>query len=409
MGNEWQQLLSEVKKAASDRSPEKQALLNDLVLKAEVLLLNSSSPSGSESETESLLRTILSVFSESPERENIAGLYLRVARWAEWNGKNEFAVALFKKCGAEAARNQNIALQVQALEELGEVYRRRGEFAQASECQSNAGNLAASNGLDALNAHAINNLGVIDVETGNLDSAESKFRSALALAENSQEDILKGHLLNNLGVIQSIRGNFQQAYTEFIRALPIRKACNDVQGFIETSHNLGKCMMEMAEYDTSGDYINQALNHARSLGNAYLIADILLSRAELMLKISQYEIAVKCAEEALAEFKKFNDPLGCADAIRIIGSGFLSNGRLEEAENFLRNAQKIAREYAHPLGVAETSELLMEVHFQLKNFSRFEAAYRQAKNAFTAINNQSALNRLNSRYNEIKLMISAAE
>jgi tetratricopeptide (TPR) repeat protein len=389
----WQKLLARVKRAASDRSADNQDLYIKLADQAELLLMQSSLQDSFKSDPTAIVPILDQLLNElirvCPKGKK-PGLFLRAARWAESSGITTFAERMFQMMGTSAAEIDNFELHTQALEELGEVYRRQGEFEKARICQEDARVTAHQQNLTALEAHAVNNLGVIDVETGNFDNAGEKFETALELAEISGETLLLGHLYNNIGVIYCLKGLPEKAYSELNRAMALRANAHDDKGYIETCHNLGKCLMDLEKYKESSEFLTEALNKARNLRIAFIEADILLSRADLMLRISQFEIALQCAREALASHKKMDNPLGVADAMRLSGTILLKLGKKSEAIQMLLTAYGIVEKIGHPNGCAEVSEVLMAIYLEAGNSSEAEKYFRIAHQVYLNLQNPAA-------------------
>jgi len=395
---DWLQLLNELKTVKSKKGWSRKSWIEDLTVRAEVLLIEADENhlSINFEEIKNILDILLGHLRKFGDYSQIIYMDMRAARWAERVGLFDYAVELFTDAVKTALENDSPGNQIQAMEELGEVLRKSARFQQAEKCQEEAYKLAESNELSRLQAHALNNLGVIRVEQGRLSDGEDKFREALELLIADSDPQLEAHLLNNLGVIQSIRGNSEEAYTELTRALAIREQIHDQRGYAETCHNIGMVMNDLGRYKDSEGYLEKALNIAGNLGEGPLLSNIRLAKADLMLNLCLYEIAMRCALEALVPLRKMNDPLGISDALRIAGVSLLRLANHRKARDLLSEALKIAQTHNHVQGIAQICESLAELELSSGSTKKFQDFFESSKKAYQTLDNRDALERLKS-------------
>jgi tetratricopeptide (TPR) repeat protein len=325
-------------------------------------------------------------------------LLLKTARWAERHGFIDEAEQLYKNTGDAAVSAGDPEKYIQSLEELGELYRRCGRFKDAERCQNLALNSAQTHHIPQLAAHAMNNLGIIATEQGRLTPARDLFSNALDLLENDPEPLLEGHLYNNLGVLLCIEGRPEAAYPEFQRALTYRRQANDEKGFAETAHNLGMAMMDMGRFEDAEEHLGHALELSRKTKEKRLQGNILLSKAQLLLKLKLYPVALEYGKKALALLKRMRDPLGVSDAMRICGSALLEMNRLDAARTILNEGLQLASDHHHILGIAEIHEILMRVELRNAHTAEAEFHYKMSKKAFSQLRNEAAVARLDSTF-----------
>jgi tetratricopeptide (TPR) repeat protein len=400
MAHDWQDLFDGIQRAAGLSSTERGKTFEKLALRAEILLIRDSESLNDQvvKSVPNLLESVLTALGEACNPSLMIRLCFKVARWAEESGFRDAAVKYYRQIGEYSKAGNHWDSGIQALEELGEVYRRTGEFESAWACQEQALKSARHQGLTSFEAHAQNNLGVIEVERGNVMEAKQRFEKALTLSEAADDIQLAGHLYNNLGVILCITGNAENAYAEFSRALVYREKVQDRNGYAETAHNIGKSFLDSGRLDDSEEYLTRAQQTAREMGNLPLVADILLSRADLMLQLSLAEIALKSAEEALTLQRNLKDPLGTADAMRLCSVALMQMNRLNEAIDLAVSARNIALEYQHPFGVAEASSTLMELEIKNGHPEKARDALQNACDAYHKLGNETAADNLKKRF-----------
>lgn len=320
--------------------------------------------------------------------------FSRIARWSARLGLQDLVFPVYQRLLqlTEAAGDQT--LYIQSLEELGDLYRKQGDFARASELQRQAADRARAECHPELEAHACNNLGVIEVELGHLTEAEILLSQALELLESSPEPLLEGHVYNNLGVIQCIKGQPEKGCIEFNRALLYRDMARDRIGFAETLHNLGLTCTELNRWDEADDYLEKALMIARELGHNQSIGNIQLARSELALKREQIIISHKLAEEASQCYRRVNDPLGTADALKLQGEAAIRANRPDEAERLLEEALQLNEKFHHRLGLAQCREILFRICLMNNDHLKSELHRKAAIELWTHLGNDTAVFRL---------------
>jgi len=395
MIDKWQQLGAEMKADMPNSVSTSQLWLCDLALKIELLLIESIDESLSLEfqEVKPILEDVLCQLRDCEETEREIRVLFRAARWAHGVGSWDFARELYERIITTSSPDTH-TIQVHALAEVGDIFRKQGQFALAEQNYNRALEIARDNHLYSLHAHALNNLGVIEIEKGDLNLAENKFREALDLLVSSPEMLLEAHIYNNLGVLQCIRGKADVAYVELSRALSLRKRVGDSLGFAEACHNLGLALIDLERYQEAEDYLESALKAARELKRISLVANVLLSRADLLSKLSLFDISLKCAREALEILNNLDDPLGIGDAKRLSGLSLFKLGETKNARMMLEDAAQIAENHSHPQGIAQSREILVELELADGNVKKARSNFDNAYKAYQILGNQRAMQRL---------------
>ncbi len=377
-------------------SRDNHILLRDIVVLAELLLIESSSPNTPEAvfkkeEFFPLLSEMIELFSHLNDLRPVTRFLHRLARWMDRLGYWDVAVRYYDKMEELAERNGDSPGVIHALEERGDIHRKQGNLQGAEACQKRAYDLARDHDEVVLKSHACNNIGVILIERGDLNMAEGYFDKALEELEYAPERLLEGHVYNNLGVLKCIRGEPVDAYRDLNRALNIRREIGDRNGSAETLHNIGMAMFEAGNFDEAGDYYEQALSHAHDLGNSNLEANIRLSRGELEYRRGNNPTAMKYAGEALSRYESSGDQLGIIDAGRIIGLIHHAENRFEESRRRLTAALELAEKHRHPLLTAQCAESLGMVELETGNSERATECLRLALNTYGVLENSEAV------------------
>ncbi len=397
--NHWRDIQHAIRNDDSRISGDQVVLV---AMRAEVLLIES----GSESTVPDIpmiietTREIARVLERFGDISRQIRLLLRLARWLERLGRWDDALEVYSEAETAGRETRFMVLYIQSMEERGDILRRRGCFDAARSVQSGALDHARSADLKPLAAHALNNIGVIDVDQGMLTEALTHFNEALDLIRGNLEPILEGHLYNNLGVVECIMGHPDTAYPDLKRAESIRRTLNDMKGFAETSHNLGMALMDTGRIGDAESALDEALNAAESIRDEHLKANILLSRAELMIRLDRREIARHCVLEAQTTYSLVSDRLGWADAGRILADMLLTDGKIEDARTIATQSIDVFRSLQHVLGVAQTAELLARIASVSAEPDAFNARVAESMEAYRHLGNDPGIERIRSLMTE---------
>ncbi|MBN1878584.1 tetratricopeptide repeat protein [bacterium] len=320
--------------------------------------------------------------------------FVRIARWSDRRGFPETAGRAYERVLNLADASGDRELHIQSLEELGDIYRRKGNFDQAVTFQQKAAQLASNGFSPELEAHALNNLGVISIETGRLEEAETYLHKAIECLQVMWEPLLEGHIYNNLGVIYCIKGQPDAGCMEFQRALFCRDQAKDRNGFAETIHNLGLTFVEMNRLDDAEDYLDRALVIARELGRLQSIGNILLAKSELFLRKRDVVIGRRLAQEAMKSLRQMDDSLGVADAMRLMAEAEFQDGNLKHARHAVLDALKLNQQCSHLMGQAQCNELLYKIAIRRNNYDEAECSRKRAIELWLMLGNETAASRL---------------
>jgi tetratricopeptide (TPR) repeat protein len=209
---------------------------------------------------------------------------------------------------------------------------------------------------------ALNLAGAVQFELGDLQGAEERFSGLLELARERGDEEMSGRATNNLGTIASLRGDHENAVSLFRLSIPSYQKVGFLVGLAQTAHNLGIVHRDLGYWREAERHYRDARRRARQLGDERLAAMAQVGRADISHRRGDGAYAGAEAKHALEAFVRVGDELGRADALRLLGSVALVQGRFDEAERLLNEALDLARHHANPLLEAEILEERGELH-----------------------------------------------
>ena len=219
--------------------------------------------------------------------------------------------------------------------------------------------------LDANGAalrRSMNLLGAALFELGELEEAEALFGRALELANADGDALLVARATNGLGAIANIRGRHEQALVLYLLAIPACQRVGSAIGLAESFHNMAITFRDVQQLEEADEYELRAIEYAREAGSAKLLAMARVGRAELCLLRGDARLANAGASIAAAEYAAIPDPIGEADALRLVGASHAALGEWADALHALERAVTLARQHGSALVEAEALSARARLH-----------------------------------------------
>jgi tetratricopeptide (TPR) repeat protein len=201
---------------------------------------------------------------------------------------------------------------------------------------------------------AMNLWGAAQFELGQLDGAELAFKRAVELGEQEDDPLLVARAINNLGQIANVRGRRVDALVMYQLAVPAYQRLGHVRGLAESYHNMAISYRDLGELARADECEQQAIEFARAVNAARLVALARIGRAELALRRGDNAVARVAALRGATECLGLGDPAGTADGLRVLGLACIAAGAFTDAAAALERASGFAARHANPLLEGET-------------------------------------------------------
>ena len=206
---------------------------------------------------------------------------------------------------------------------------------------------------DAGLASVILNRGSVNAERSRYPEAEAAYNEALELARSSGNARTAVSALNNLAIVQTIQGKLDDAISQYQECVVLYEGLDESAGVARSYANMGMTYADKREWATAMSCYEKAFHLAEEDGALELIANIHLSRAELLLELGDSALAAPACAKALDIYRQTNDRLGEADAFRLLGMVFTRREQWTNAEKLFEQSIEINRQFEHKLGEAE--------------------------------------------------------
>lgn len=184
----------------------------------------------------------------------------------------------------------------QAYHNMGEVYKKLGDYTQAIEFIRMS--MQWEKVDDPIHDLALYNIGEAYIYLGRYDSASHYFDRALSMALKSNNTRTIAYAYTGLGRVKSNQGDQYQALAYFTKAEKIWKELEEARSLIQTYEYFAQTFVELGQYGRALEYVNMAIVlsdeiHANDLQvtNYYLQSTLFVKLGDLkrgMASLQQY-------------------------------------------------------------------------------------------------------------------------
>jgi len=260
---------------------------------------------------------------------------------------------------------------------LGELADFRGQYAEAEALYQQAlqEGLAAENLL--VIGRARRGLGVLMRRQGNTDMAISHLTQSLAAFRQSGEAREQGRVLTSLGRTYHARGEYQQALNAHTEAFSILESVNDRWRVVQALNDIGECHQALYDIENALKFHRQALSQATKAKAEILIPEIKRNLGVDLVELGRYEPGLEYLQAALDGARSVGNREHEALALYNLTRAYLRHEDFAQAEESVT-------------ALSEVAELLNADRFRaLSAYVRGELLYYRGDQA-------GALNELNA-------------
>jgi DNA-binding SARP family transcriptional activator/tetratricopeptide (TPR) repeat protein len=254
-----------------------------------------------------------------------------VRRYLETGGHYTDAVTIHSRARRVAGDAGDLAAEAQALNNLGHVSTRMGQYLQASQHLRQSMALFSTVGDRSGSARALANLGFTQWRQGRYTEAASHYQQALAQFREIGEPTSEAHGLNGLGLIEWQQGRYPQAAGHFHQALTLFRAFGDRSNEAHALGNLGMVNGRLGHCPRAAGQLRKALALLREIGDRSGAASVLTDLGSVACRQGHCQEAAQHHQQALALFREIGERTGEAEALNGLGEVLLATGQPGQA------------------------------------------------------------------------------
>lgn len=213
---------------------------------------------------------------------------------------------------------------------------------------------------------------------GDLNKSLEYNLKALDIAKAVKDSSLLANSLNNIGLLYYDLGSYTLSYEYLLRALAIKKEIGEDYGVASVYVNIGLIFLRLDLLEEAQENFETAFQLAIDGGSEDDKLYALNNTAYSLLKTGNIKLAVDHFKAGIALGKRIENLNWMAVAQRGAGEAFLSMGKLDSAESYIRESLNTSNSINDRKGAAEALYLQAKLAFTLGKQSEAQALLRQS-------------------------------
>lgn len=263
-------------------------------------------------------------------REYVNQLNNQATFYSDHLGEFEKAIVSLKKVLKVARRNGYTQIEGAALNNIANVYQRRGNIEKALEYGNLALEITGKVGDKDGIATIMNNIAALNYFLGNPAKSIEMFNESLKIRAQIGDKRGMGICHNNIGYIDEGRGVFESALYHYSQALELRQQIGDKPGEGETLNNLSSYYKQTGDLPKALDYAFKSFAIRKETGESRGIKLCLRRISDIYAAMKDYDKAV----EYRVKFSQMANPEEAKGDMINIGSLYYRNGELDKADEY---------------------------------------------------------------------------
>ena len=308
----------------------------------------------------------------------IAYVYINLGDTPNALAYSRRARALQRQQGDLQASADDLRVEAQTINNVGEVHYLLGELKEALDSFARALDLWTQSGDRRGRALAHLNLGYTHSDSGNLQKASDHFGQALAFWRAVEDQ--RGEALSQtaLGAINSFIGERQLALNAYEQALRIFRTYGDQQSESVALNSIGQVYEDLNELQTALDHYKLALDLNRKNGNRDFEAVIQYYVGRVYRLMGENEQALAYYNQSLRLCRKLGKKRVAAYVVNDIGIIYDTMGQRQFALDQYKEVLRFYREAGDRRGQANTLKTIGDIHYSTGERERAVACYEEA-------------------------------
>ncbi|MBE9229717.1 tetratricopeptide repeat protein [Phormidium sp. LEGE 05292] len=280
---------------------------------------------------------------------------------------------------------------------IAEIYRRRGQYAQAVAVYENTLTKQVSDKYgNNISAILLNNLGTLYKNQGNYNKALEAYQKSLKIRQTTKDVYGEAVSLNNIGEIFRRQGQYSQALETYQRSLkifqdltnsliaaqatitPVLEISTVRQGEASVLHNFGSVYYDLGQYNKALDFYQQSLKISKALDDKAAQGRSLNNLGLVYKAQQQYSKALEFYQQALTARREAGDISGEAATLNNMGLVYNQIGQPSQGVELLQQALTIFQKLEDIANKANTFDSLGTLYTALGQYTQAHEAYHNA-------------------------------
>ncbi len=235
-------------------------------------------------------------------------------------------------------------------------------------------------------ASALNNLGIVYRRRGNYPQALDYHLKALKISEENKDSADIGQALNRIGLIYQGQGNFSSALEYFQRSREVYSKTGELHGVGNAMTNIGEIYSRQANYSLALEYLVKSQAIHEGTNDLDGVAESGLEIGMVYGKQGNTALALDYFQQALKIYERIGNRSGIAQTLSAIGAVYAQTGNLRQAEDYAKRSYTFASEIGEIEWMKQASKTLSTIFTAKKDFRTaldYQLTYSRLKDSTT--------------------------
>jgi adenylate cyclase len=291
-----------------------------------------------------------------PAAERVT-VMLKLGQVLELVGEWDEAGELYRQALHVAEQLANRQAQARCQTATGELFRKQGQYAQASTWLERA-----RVGFEELHdesgvGQTLHCAGSLAAQQGNYEAARTLYEKSLAIRQKLGDKPNIANLLNNLGIVARFQGDYALARSIHEKALAIRRKLGDRRAIAVSLNNLGNVALDQGDYAEARARLEEAVALQREVGDRAYIANALNNLGNAVRAQGDYAAAYSLYCESLGIVHELGIKWDLAYLLEDIGCLASLQGEPQRALRLVGAASALRETIGQPRSSVEQTKL----------------------------------------------------
>jgi tetratricopeptide (TPR) repeat protein len=242
----------------------------------------------------------------------------------DWERTHQYALEAARRAGDPHG-------EAHMLNNLGTVYRLRGQWAEAIECYKASLHLFQVLGDRHGEGETLKNIGVIYWRQGRWEEAIKMYEASLRIYRELGDRHGESKILNNLGLVYTNQGRLDEAIKMYEESLRICQELGDRHGESIALNNLGEVYFRQGRWAEAIEMYEASLRIFRELGDRLGEGVTLMGLGNVYTQQGRWAEAIEMYEASLRLFRALGNRYREGTTLMHMGELYEKQGQLEQA------------------------------------------------------------------------------
>jgi len=266
--------------------------------------------------------------------------------------------------------------RVKLLNEMATILRESAQK-EAMEYSIEADSLASKLKYLSGQSRALENIGWIFYRQGQWEKSFDYSEKAFGLAIEANDQLQAARLMNNMGSLYYEQQNFPMAIQQFKKGYELATKVNDLTTRIRSLNNVALNFVQNNQLDSALAYASRSIKLNENAGSPYLTSFAHRVIGDVYLAKGNYDSAQAFYTRSLDLAQKQGVKSFEAGILHRLGNAYFLNGKLEQAEKLLIYSVELCKENGFLDELSESHRNLARVYEGKGKIS--EAYYHQSQ------------------------------